>query len=122
MLRSSRIFLWRLCALIGVALGVIGLALPVMPTVPFLIFAAWAASKSSPELERRLVEHPYYGPQIRAWREHGAVPRRAKWYATIGMTGSAVLIQFMPIPQWTQLGVPLVMLCVAVWLWLRPDC
>lgn len=122
MLRSSRIFLWRICALLALALGVIGLAVPVLPTVPFLIVSAWCASKSSPELERRLLTHPIYGEQIRAWRERGAVPRRAKWFATIGMIGSAVLIQLTPAPTWAHIAVPLCMLGVAVWLWWRPEC
>lgn len=122
MLRSTRIFFWRLCAVAALALGVVGLALPVVPTVPFLILAAWAASKSSPELERRLLEHPHYGVHIRAWREHGAVPRRAKWFATLGMLGSAILMQVTPTPSWAQVAVPLTMLAVAIWLWRRPEC
>lgn len=121
MLRSSRILLWRLCALLALAIGLIGLALPVLPTVPFLILAAWAASKSSPELERRLLTHPSYGPHIRAWREHGAVPRRAKWFATLGMIGSAILLQLTLVPAWVQIAVPLALFGVAVWLWWRPE-
>ena len=121
MLSYTRTLLWRIAALVALALGVIGLALPVLPTVPFLIVAAWAAGKSSPKLERWLLNHPRYGAHIRAWREHGAVPRRAKWFATLGMAGSAVLMQFTAAPAWARIGTPLVMLTIAIWLWRRPE-
>lgn len=121
MLRYTRILLWRIGALLALAVGAIGLAVPVLPTVPFLILAAWAASKSSPALERRLLAHPRYGPHIRAWREHGAVPRRAKWLATLGMAASAVMLQFTTAPRWAQAATLLAMAGVAAWLWLRPE-
>ncbi len=121
MLHFTRLILWRLTALIALLLGVVGLAVPVLPTVPFLLVAAWAASKGSPALERWLLAHPTYGPHIRAWRESGAVPRRAKWFATLGMTGSAVLLQLTPAPLWARVLTPLTMAVIAVWLWQRPE-
>ena len=48
---------WRGVALLGVALAVVGAVLPVMPTVPFLLLAAWAASKGWPEFEAWLLAH-----------------------------------------------------------------
>ncbi len=113
--------MWRLLAVLAVLLGVIGIVLPVLPTVPFMLLAAWAGSKGWPQLEAWLLQHPTHGPMIRRWRERGAVPRRAKWFATIGMSASAVWVSFMPAPLWVKLAVPAVMLCVAVWLWMRPE-
>jgi uncharacterized protein len=121
MLRYTQLLLWRVSALLALAVGLVGLALPVVPTVPFLIVAAWAASKGSPRLERYLLNHPRYGEHIRNWRERGAVPRRAKVFAITAMSISAIALQFMPIPQWLRLSVPLVMATVAVWLWTRPE-
>ena len=74
MLRQTRDLLWRLVAIGAICLGGIGIVVPVLPTVPFLILAAFAASKGWPELERRLLDHPRYGPDIRGWREHGTIP------------------------------------------------
>jgi uncharacterized membrane protein YbaN (DUF454 family) len=121
MVRFTQLFLWRLLALLALATGLVGLALPVLPTVPFLILAAWAAGKSSPALERWLLTHPRHGPHIRAWRERGTVPRRAKWFATLAMIASAVMLQFTPAPIWGRIGIPTVMTTVAIWLWLRPE-
>ena len=113
--------LWRVLALAWVALAVAGAVLPVLPTVPFLIVAAWAGSRGWPQLETWLVEHPRHGPAIRRWRERGAVPRRAKWFATTMMTLSAVVLALSPVAPWVKLVVPAMMACVAVWLWRRPE-
>lgn len=113
--------LWRSLAVVSVALGVVGMILPVVPTVPFLIVAAWAGSRGWPRLETWLLEHRRYGPDIRRWREHGAVPRRAKWFASLMMVASAVTLAFSPAAVWLKLAVPSVMAVVALWLWRRPE-
>lgn len=121
MLRYTQLLLWRIAAGLALMIGIIGLAVPVLPTVPFLILAAWAASKGSPAFERRLLEHSTYGPHIRRWRERGAVPRRAKIFAIAAMTVSGAGLQFAPIYLWLRISVPLVMMVVAAWLWTRPE-
>ncbi|MDO5626198.1 MAG: YbaN family protein [Pseudomonadota bacterium] len=113
---------WRALAVLGAGLGLLGAVLPVMPTVPFLILSAWAASKGWPSFERWLLNHPVLGPPIVKWRERGAVPRRAKWLSSLMMASSAVGMQFfVQIPLWLRIGVPVVMLAVAIWLWRRPE-
>lgn len=121
MLRQTRIILWRLTALTALALGIVGIVVPVLPTVPFAIAAAWAAGKGWPVLEQRLLANPTYGQHIRAWRERGVVPRKAKVLATIGMSASAVALQWMSVPLWVRIAAPLLMLAVATWLWRRPE-
>jgi uncharacterized protein len=61
-----------------VGLGFVGIFLPILPTTPFLILAAGCFARSSPRLERWLLDHPRFGPLLRDWRERGAIPRRAK--------------------------------------------
>lgn len=113
--------LWRGLALLSLALGLVGAVLPVMPTVPFLLLAAWAAGKGWPALERWMLDHAHFGPHIRRWRENGAVPRRAKWLATVMMAGSALMLVLSPLPQAVKIAVPTVMAAVAIWLWRRPE-
>lgn len=114
--------LWRALAILAFVLGVIGAFLPVMPTVPFLLVAAWAASKGWPQFERWLLAHRLFGPPIVRWRENGAVSRGAKWVASTMMLASALVLQFFAaIPLGVRVGVPLFLGAVAIWLWLRPE-
>jgi uncharacterized membrane protein YbaN (DUF454 family) len=113
--------LWRVLALVMVFLGVLGAFLPVLPTVPFLLAAAWAAGHGWPAMEHWLLEHPRYGEYIRRWRQGGAVPRRAKWAATVMMTFSALVLLATGAPIAVKIGAPLFMAAVAIWLWRRPE-
>lgn len=121
MIRHTRLLLWRTLAGVSLLLGLVGVVLPVLPTVPFLLLAAWAGGRGWPSLEARLLAHPRHGPVIRQWRERGAVPRRAKWLATVMMLGSAALLWWSPVAPWVRGGVYIVLLGVALWLWRRPE-
>lgn len=72
---------YRVLAYISLSLGVAGIALPLLPTTPFVLLAAWCASRSSPAFEAWLHEHRTFGPVIRNWRDKRAVPAHAKWLA-----------------------------------------
>ncbi|MGD9602914.1 MAG: YbaN family protein [Gammaproteobacteria bacterium] len=115
------VLLWRSLALATLLLGFVGVFVPGLPTVPFLLVAAWAGGRGWPTLERWLLDHPRHGPPIRRWRERGAVPRGAKWAATVTMTASAALLAMMPLPLHAKIGIPALMLVVALWLWRRPE-
>ncbi|WP_424859136.1 YbaN family protein [Tepidimonas sp. HKU77] len=121
MIRHTRLLLWRTLASVSLLLGLVGVVLPVLPTVPFLLLAAWAGGRGWPSLEARLLAHPRHGPVIRQWRERGAVPRRAKWLATAMMLGSATVLWWSPVAPWIRGAVYLVLLGVALWLWRRPE-
>ena len=113
---------WRALALVSLGLGLVGVVLPVVPTVPFLIASAWAASKGWPAFEIWLLNHRLFGPPIVQWRQRGAIPRRIKWLSCTMMATSAIGMQFVPqIPQWLRIAIPLAMLAVGIWLWRRPD-
>lgn len=118
---TLRSLLWRALALLSLVLGLIGILLPVLPTVPFLLLAAWAAGKGWPALETWLLNHTHFGPHIRRWRERGAVPRRAKWLASLMMLASATGLAMTPLPLAVKIAVPAVMAAVAIWLWRRPE-
>lgn len=116
---------WLLQGLAGLCLflAMVGLVLPVMPTVPFLVVAAWAAARSSPRLHHWLLTHKRFGPYLRDWNEAGVVPRRAKWFSTAMMGGSAVSMPIFIPMEWGLIAiVPAAgMVAVLVWLWRRPE-
>lgn len=112
--------LYQIAGLLAVALGLIGVVLPIMPTVPFLLLAAFCFARSHPEWEQRLLNHPTYGPSLRDWRERRAISRRAKVAAVSAMTVGAVV-------TWFTIGWPWVLVSIAIltlsgaWIWTRNE-
>ena len=116
-----KILFWRSLVILFIILGFIGALLPGMPTTVFLILAAWAASKGWPQMDAWLLNHPKYGATLRAWRQNGTVPRKAKYFASIMMLLSAVMMLFTPAPLAVKVFTNVTMFAVAIWLWMRPE-
>lgn len=112
---------WRMLVIIFLVLAIIGAILPGVPTTVFLILAAWAASKGWPQVDAWLLKHPKYGPILRNWREHGTVPRKAKYWASGMMLLSGIIMLFTKAPLLVKLFTDVTMLIVAIWLWQRPE-
>ncbi len=99
-----KIFL-TILGLVSFALAVAGIFLPLLPTTPLLLLAAWCFVRSSPHLYGWLMRHPKFGPYIRNFRESRAIPLRVKVvsvamiWLTIGYCIVAVVDEYL----WAQI-------------------
>ncbi len=111
---------WQGLAVACVGLGGLGAVLPLVPTTPFLLLAAWAASRSSPELHDWLYRHPRYGPVLRDWRDHRTLRPRVKCLALLLIAASWLIMMATVGSDPVRLLASVVMLTVAVFLATRP--
>ncbi len=111
---------YRALGALSVALGLVGGFLPIMPTTPFLILAAYFFGRSHPEWEEKLLAHPTFGPLIIAWRERGAIPLLAKWLATAMLAVSSVGSGWYLSDGWRYLPA-VISVVVLAWMWSRPS-
>ena len=103
------------------ACGAVGAVVPLMPTTIFLILAAWFFARSSPRMEAWLLGHPHFGPTLAAWNETGAVPRRAKVAACLGMgAGFALFLAGAQPGPWLAAGVAALLVVSALYVVTRP--
>ena len=118
---ALRRWLWLALAYVALALGLVGIFVPGLPTTPFVLLSAFAAARGSRRLHAWLLAHRQFGPMIRDWQASGAVSRRAKRAATAMMALSAV-VMFLTAPKpWMAATGTAIMAVVAVWLWRRPE-
>ena len=110
---------WLSAGLLSLVLGVIGIFLPLLPTTPFVLLAAWCFSRGCMRCEAWLLRHPRFGPMVRDWRERRAIPLRAKQLAWSMMAlGSVWAAYTLPWP-WS-VAPALCCLGVAYWMWRLP--
>lgn len=113
--------LWFACGAFAMVLAIIGVFLPIFPTVPFLLLAAICFARSSKRAHKWLIEHNTFGPAIRHWQEKGAISRRSKWTATCCMLAALLISVVMTVPQWVVIVQAGTVGGVALFIWTRPD-
>ncbi len=114
-------FLWATLGLICVALAAIGVILPLLPTVPFLLLAAFFFSRSSSRLHNWLLSHPGFGPFIDDWNRSGAIRPRAKRLATVSVA-AVILLSLILGASWLIITIQCVTVSfVLLFIWTRPN-
>jgi uncharacterized membrane protein YbaN (DUF454 family) len=115
-----RIFL-LLVGWLSVLLGVIGMALPLLPTVPFLLLAAACFARSSERFHDWLTGHPKLGPPIANWRESRAISRPAKRLAMLSIAASFGISLALGVAAWALAVQTVTLLTVTAFILTRPD-
>ena len=112
--------IFKLLGMLSVGLGAVGAVLPIMPTVPFLLLAVYFFARSNPELERKILDHPHWGPQVRDWRERRAISRKSKTIAIVAMASGAVFTYFTLGHPWYWVSVA-VLVIAGSWIATRNE-
>ncbi len=101
-------------------IGMLGLALPVLPTTIFWIIAAACFAKSCPAMQRRIFAWPVVGPAVENYLQHGVIAPRSKRAAYLGMGLAAIILAFVsPSLLVTMIGLALI-LVGALYILTRP--
>ncbi len=105
----------------ALGLGAVGIVTPLLPTVPFLLLAAFCFARSSKRLHDWLLAHPTLGPPIRDWRRSGAISAKAKRLATLSIAAAFGVSLILALPFWVLAVQAAVLTAVLIFIWRRPD-
>ena len=108
-------------AYLFLVLAVIGVVLPGLPTVPFLLLAAWFAARGSERLHAWLYAHPKFGKLLVDWEQQGAISRSSKVLAVLLLTASWLLMYLRLDDIWLMTGVAVLFLGIIIFLLTRPE-
>lgn len=114
--------LYLIAGLFCVLLGLIGVVLPLLPTTPFLLVAAFCFSRSSERLHQSLLNNRYVGQIIRDWERDGVIPMKAKVLATTMML---LMVSYPLIFKSFHYGLKLMVIATIIfaltYIWSRPS-
>jgi hypothetical protein len=113
--------LWLLAGLTSVAIGAVGLVVPLLPTTPFLLVAAFAFARSSERLNRWLREHRSFGPLIDNWHRDGSIDRKVKRIAIVFILITPVVTWLFGVPLWVIACQVAVLSAAAAFILTRPS-
>ena len=122
MITKTKSWLFFLAGALSLGLGVVGAFLPVLPTTPLLILAAFFFSKSSPRMHQWVLNRPGVGPMVREWQDHRVIRIRGKILSTaliIPLFAYTLGFTSLPLTVKSILGTVAVM--VLWFIWSRPS-
>lgn len=111
----------RMLGVAATGLALAGVVLPLVPTTPFLLVAAWAFARSSPRLDAWLRAHPRLGPVLADWEARRAIPRYAKAAAGVSLPAGWLALWSAGAPAAVAAASGAVMLAAGLWILSRPS-
>ncbi len=116
-----KVFLWKVAGIFCVGLAILGAILPILPTTVFLIMATACFAKSSPRMQRKLLNNKTFGPLIHEWQQHRSIPRKAKRVALLTIILSVVWSAYLLQNMMLTLLVVLLVIGPFIFLWRLPE-
>ena len=113
--------LWVAIGVMATGIGILGIFLPLLPTTPFLLLAAYCFARGSQRLHDWLVGHRRFGPLIAEWRRHGAIRRPVKVLALATMALSLTITAWLGFALWIVASQALVLAAAAAFIVTRPE-
>lgn len=89
---------WLAVGIVALTLGALGVVLPLLPTTPFVLVAAFAFAQSSERLHAWLVNHNIFGELIANWRRYGAISRTTKVASVLSMATVLAVSLLLDVP------------------------
>jgi uncharacterized membrane protein YbaN (DUF454 family) len=103
-------------------LAIIGVVLPIFPTVPFLIAASFCFSRSSKSLHKKLLNTPVFGNLLHQWEAHGVIEFHIKIIATLAMIVMIIFaLFFYTMAVWIRILIIIIIIFVLTYIWSRPS-
>ena len=120
MIARTRRLIWLIVGGLALALGAIGIVLPLLPTTPFLLVAAFAFAESSERMHQWLLNHNVFGALIHDWQRHRAISRSAKVASVAAMAAVFLITAFHQVPTTVLVVQALVLVPCALFVVTRP--
>ncbi|TNV20651.1 DUF454 family protein [Buttiauxella sp. B2] len=105
---------------LAVVLATVGVVLPLLPTTPFLLLAAWCFARSSPRFHHWLLYRSWFGGYIRHWQDHRALPPGAKPRALIFIVITFAVSLYLVNILWVRLLLLMMMCALLFFMWRMP--
>ncbi|MCV2534456.1 DUF454 family protein [Enterobacter wuhouensis] len=105
---------------LAVVLGTLGVVLPLLPTTPFILLAAWCFARSSPRFHHWLLYRSWFGGYLRHWQKHRAMPPGAKPRAIAAILITFAISLWLVKMMWVRILLLAILTCLLFFMWRIP--
>lgn len=105
---------------LAVVLGTLGVVLPVLPTTPFILLAAWCFARSSPRFHDWLLYRSWFGSYLRFWQKYKAMPPGVKPRAIVMILITFAVSLWLTPMWWVRILLLVILTCLLIFMWRIP--